>query len=39
MNGVVLCVNEKKFRGCLHNNGIHIISFFGAGIILFVVHT
>lgn len=29
MNGVVLCLNEKKFRGCLHNNDIQMISFFG----------
>lgn len=29
MNGIVLCVNEKKFRGCLHNNDIHLTSFFG----------
>lgn len=38
MNGV-LFENEKKFRGCLYNNGIYTISFFGAGIILFVVHS
>lgn len=35
MNGVVLCVNEKKFRGCVHNKLVSL----GAGIILFVVYT
>lgn len=34
-----MCADEKEFVGCLHNNDTHIISFFGAGIILFTVHT
>lgn len=28
---------DEKFGRCLHNNDMHIISFFGAGIVLFIV--
>lgn len=40
MNRACICVDEKEFGGCLRNNDIHTISFFGAGIfILLTLHT